>query len=492
MVGIIAFSGYVPLRRLQRQVVVAANSWFTPGLKGHSKGERAMTGWDEDTITMAVEASRDALIDVDRARVQKVVLASTSLPSADRQNAGIVKEALNLSDDIASMDVAGSQRAGTSALMDALYAVKGGAGDILCIASEKRPSAPGSEQELINGDAAAALLLGDKDVVAEFVGGHTVSVDFVDHFRSSESEFDYGWEARWVRDEGYSKIAPRAIKAALAKLKLEAGAIDSFVMGAPMKGVNDAVAKAAGVRPEAVVDPLAMTMGDAGTAQALVLLAHTLETAQPGQTIMVVGFGQGCDVLVFRTTDRIAGASRGLGVSGWLARKKTETNYIKYLFFNGQIALERGMRAEFDQKTALTALYRQRKTVFGLVGGKDKTTGTVQFPKSDISVAQNARSIGQQEDYPLADRLAKIITYTADSLGYSPDPPNYYGAVEFEEGGRLTCEFADCEADEVEVGVPVRMMFRIKAIDEARGFTRYFWKAVPDYRAAAAPALAAE
>jgi hypothetical protein len=29
----------------------------------------------------------------------------------------------------------------------------------------------------------------------------------------------------------------------------------------------------------------------------------------------------------------------------------------------------------------------------------------------------------------------------------------------------------------------MRMMFRIKAVDETRGFTKYFWKAVPDYRA---------
>jgi hypothetical protein len=28
------------------------------------------------------------------------------------------------------------------------------------------------------------------------------------------------------------------------------------------------------------------------------------------------------------------------------------------------------------------------------------------------------------------------------------------------------------------------MMFRIKARDELRGFTKYFWKAVPDYLAA--------
>lgn len=492
MVGIIAAGGYVPRLRLQRQVVAAAHAWYAPGLGSLGKGERSMAGWDEDAVTMAVEAGRDCLGDLDRGRVRRLVLASTSLPFTDRQNAGIVKEALNLADGVAAMDVAASQRAGTTALLDALYAVKGGAGETLCLASDKRHAQPASEQELVSGDAAAALLIGDADVAAEFLGGHSVSVDFVDHFRSQGQEFDYGWEARWVRDEAYAKIAPQAVKQALAKLGLTAADVDCFVMGAPMKGVNDAVAKSCGVRPEAVVEPLAAVMGDAGAAQPLVLLAKLLEKAKPGQTILVVGFGQGCDVLGFRTTDKVGQAVKGLGVSGWLARRKPEPNYMKYLAFNNLVSLERGQRAEFDQKTALTALYRNRKTVLGLVGGKCSKTGTVQFPKSQISVAQNDWAVRTQEDYPLADRRARIVTHTADRLGYSPDPPTYYGAIEFEEGGRMTVDFVDAEPEDVAVGAAMRMMFRIKAFDEARGFVKYFWKAVPDYRAKATAALAAE
>ena len=492
MVGIIAVGAYVPRLRLQRQSVAAANAWFNGALRGLGKGERAMAGWDEDALTMSVEAARDCLIDLDRARVAKVVMASTSLPFADRQNAGVVKEALNLADGVGSMDVTGSQRAATSALLDALYAAKGGAGEVLCVASEKRRPAPASELEMNNGDAAAAILVGDAEVAAEFVGGHSASIDFVDHVRAEGQEFDYNWEARFIRDEGYAKVAPAAIKAALAKTGVAAADIDLFVMGAPMKGVNDAVAKACGVRAEAVVEPLGAVLGDAGCAQPLILLAHALETAKPGQTIVVVGFGQGCDVLVFRATAKVAGCVRGLGVSGWLARRKPEPNYIKYLFFAGLLALDRGMRAEADQKTSLTALYRNRKAVLALVGGKCSKTGTVQFPKSEISVAQNDRAIGTQEDYPLADRRARILTYTADSLSYSPDPPNYYGAVEFDEGGRITMDFADVEADDVVVGAAMRVMFRIKAVDEMRGFVKYFWKAVPDYRAPAQSALAAE
>jgi hydroxymethylglutaryl-CoA synthase len=138
-----------------------------------------------------------------------------------------------------------------------------------------------------------------------------------------------------------------------------------------------------------------------------------------------------------------------------------------------------GKRAEFEQKPVLTALYRNRKGVLGLVGGRCTRTGTVQFPRTEISVNPNEAAIGTQEDYPLADKTARIFTYTADSLTFTPDPPNYYGMIEFEGGGRMLAEFTDVDPKRIHVGAPMRMMFRIKGTDERSGFIKYFWKAVP-------------
>ena len=99
-------------------------------------------------------------------------------------------------------------------------------------------------------------------------------------------------------------------------------------------------------------------------------------------------------------------------------------------------------------------------------------------PSFEVDI-QCDRSSGPMEDYPLAEKRARIVTYTADSLTYSPDPPTYYGTIDFEGGGRLVAEFAEATAEEVEVGRAVRMVFRIKGVDDQRGFTKYFWKAVP-------------
>jgi hydroxymethylglutaryl-CoA synthase len=51
--------------------------------------------------------------------------------------------------------------------------------------------------------------------------------------------------------------------------------------------------------------------------------------------------------------------------------------------------------------------------------------------------------------------------------------------VQFAEGGRMMVDFTDVDVGGVEVGMPMRMVFRVKEVDPARGFTKYFWKAAP-------------
>lgn len=478
-IGILSYGAYIPRNRLQRQAVFAANAWFAGGLRGLAKGERATANWDEDTITMAVEAARDTLTGIDRATVGTVSLASTTLPFADRLNAGVVKEALVLDDATAAIDVTGSQRAATSQLIQALNAAGTADRPHLALAADMRKARPASEGELNYGDAAAGVLIGKGNVIARFLGSHSTTIDFVDHFRSTGAEFDYTWESRWIRDEGYTGLIGAAIKAALAKLGVAGAEIARFIVPLTLRGVADGLARRAGVKPEAVVDSLGSTVGEAGVAHATLLLAATLEAAAPGEKILLVGFGQGVDVLLFETTAAIASVPARRGVKGSIARAAKTDNYLRFLFHRGLLDLDRGMRAEADQKQPGTTLWRNRKAVLGLVGGRCVKTGTVQYPKSDIGVNPNDRTVGTQEDYPLADVRAKIVTYTADSLTFSPNPPSYYGLIDFEGGGRMMVEFADVDASDVEVGSDMMMMFRIKAVDEIRDFTKYFWKAAP-------------
>jgi hydroxymethylglutaryl-CoA synthase len=274
-------------------------------------------------------------------------------------------------------------------------------------------------------------------------------------------------------------VATPAIKRCLELAKVAAKDVTHFCMPATLARVANSVAKAAGIDEKAVCDPLHANCGDTGAAHTLMLLVATLEKSKPGDKILLVGFGQGADALLLEVTPEITSRTRNMAVSGHLARRKEEASYGRYLAFNDLIELERGMRSETDKATALSSLYRNRETVTSFTGGKCSKCGTLQFPRSDICVNPNCNAIGTQEPHPFAEKAGRIKSYTADRLTYSPDPPSCYGMIEFEEGGRVMIDFTDIDADALKVGQPMRMMFRIKDIDTARGFRRYYWKAAP-------------
>jgi 3-hydroxy-3-methylglutaryl CoA synthase len=486
MVGISAFGGYIPRLRLSRKAIVDANSWANPALKSQAKSERAICNWDEDPITMAVEAARDCLGSRERDDIGLLYFASTSAPFDDRLNGGIVAQALLLSDDVAALDVSNSQRAGTSALIAAAGAVEAGRKTALVIAAEQRRTAAASQLELTSGDGAVALLLGPGDGVARLIGHHSASVDFVDHYRGHGREFDYVWEERWIRDEGYMKIVPPVLAALIEKTGVAAKDIAHFCMPCTLPRVAAGIAKRLGVPETSLRDNLHAGCGDTGASHALIMLAHALEQAKPGERILVVSFGQGCDALLFEATPALATTRPAMGITGSLKRGKPETNYQKYLAFNDLVKIEKGLRAEVDKQTPLSTLYRKRDMILGFVGGRCRTCGTVQFPKTRICVNPNCNAINTQDDQPFADFPAKTLSWSADYLTYSPDPPAHYGMVQFEEGGRLMADFTDVDVGAVEVGMPMRMVFRIKERDPQRGFVRYFWKAAPADRPGAA------
>jgi hydroxymethylglutaryl-CoA synthase len=476
--GILSFGAYLPRSRLQRKVVAAANAWFAPGLRGLGKGERATCNWDEDSITMAVEAARDGLAGFDRRALRQLVLASSTLPFDDRQNAGVVANALQLGSALRSMDVAGSQRAGSTALAAAL---DGGAaaGQTLVIAADARKAKAGSTQEMHYGDGAAALLVGHGAPIARLIASHSETVDFVHQYRMHDRAHDYAWEERWVRDEGYMKIVPRAVAAVLAKAGVQADAVAHFCMPGTLSRIGAAVAKRCGLGEGTVRDNLAAVCGETGVAHPLLLLAAALEDAKPGELILLAAFGEGCDALLFEVTPAIAKASARRGVKGALAARREDNNYMRYLSFNNLLDMERGMRAEPDKPTQMTVLYRNRDMIQGLMGGKCRNCGTVQYPRQRYCVNPECNALDSQDDYAFSERCGVIMSYTADSLTYSPDPPTYFGMVAFDGGGRMLMDFTEIEAGKIDVGLPMRMVFRIKDQDPMRGFVRYFWKATP-------------
>ncbi len=480
MIGVTSFGGYIPRLRLERMAIFESVGWLAPAIMAVAQGERSVCNWDEDALSMAVESSRDCLRGIDRQNVDGVVLCSTTLPYADRQNAGIVATALNLAPSASTMDVTSSVRSGTTGMIAALDAVKAGRRHAMLVtASDKRETLGGYFYESWFGDGAASVLIGDKGVVAEFLGAHSVSYDLVDHYRGADKKYDYLWEERWVRDEGYAKFIPEAVGGLLAEtgLKIEDFAFIAYPCFFTRE--HRGIAQRIGADKKQVLGNMHEQTGEMGSAHPLVLLVRALEQAKPGDKILVAGFGQGCDALAFQATEAIAGLAPRLGIAGSLERKAELDNYTKLAKYREFLQLEMSIRGEVGGQTAMTTLYRNRQMVLGLVGGRCKTCGTPQFPAMDICVNPECEASGQMEPYEFAERIGRVVMFTGDMLAVSVDPPSIYGLVQFDGGGRMLADFTDCTLDDVKVGGPVKMSFRKRWYDKDRGYTGYFWKAVP-------------
>jgi len=479
-VGIVGYGGYVPRLRMSRKAMADANAWFAPQAVGRAKGTRSLANWDEDSITMAVAAARDCLgPDRDRLGIGTLMLASGTLPFAERLNAGVIAEALSLEESIGASDVTGSQTVALAALSQALDVARSQSSEVLLTAADCRKTRAASSAEMAYGDGAAALLIGTGNVIAELVGQAALTVDFVDHFRGAGEDIDYSWEERWVRDEGISEMVPQVVAQALRQAGVDAASVSHFIFPSTFAKIDAKLAKQCGIPAEAVADNLSQTVGDTGVAHGLLMLAQTLEKAEPGQTIVLTQFGNGARALVLRVTEAIKSFAPRAGVSAAIARGSEETSYTRFLAYKDQLMLERGMRGEQDKKTALTTSYRHRRALLGMVGGRCRITGEVHFPPSRISYTPGAPALDTQEPYRMSELLGTVLSWSAEYLSYHPAPPHQYGQVDFDGGGRILMDFTDVAKGDVESGIRVEMVFRIKDIDETRGYKRYFWKAVP-------------
>lgn len=478
MVGIVSYGGYIPRRRLNRMSVIQEMGWYIPALLMVANGERSMCNWDEDSITMAVASARDCIAGLDKSGIDGLYLATTTPAFSDRQNAGIVAAGLNLRDSIASADFTSSLKSATTAVIAALESVKSGdKKNIVVAAADHRKTRSASFYELWFGDGAASLLLGSENVIAEYKGSYSLSADFVDHFRGAGKEFDYTWEERWIRDEGYAKIIPQAVNGLLAKCKLTIKDIAKVVYPCFISREHKGIAKKLGMAKEQLVDNMHEVTGETGAAHPLVMLVSALEKAKPGDKIVVASFGQGSDALLFEVTGNITKLPPRKGIQGSLANRKEESSYARYLKFNDLINAETGIRAEAATQTALTALWRNRKMILGFVGGKCTKCGTVQYPRTNVCVNPKCNAFHTQEEYEFSEKEATVMSFTGDYLAVSVDPPAIYGMVQFNGGGRTLLDFTDCDLEGMQVGQAMKLSFRKKYQDKERGFTGYFWKA---------------
>jgi 3-hydroxy-3-methylglutaryl CoA synthase/uncharacterized OB-fold protein len=476
MVGIKRIGAYVPRLRLSRRAACDAMGWIQPGIYGAGRGERAMANWDEDALTMAVEAGRRALSGATSHQPGALIFASTTAPFAERLNASIAAAALGLPEALEASDVSGSRRSGLVALRQALRMVKSGdVASAMVVAGEMRPADAVSAVTLRQGDAGAAVLVGSgDDVVATVIGNESTSQDFVDSYRATGSAHENHWEDRWIREEGYQKLVGPVLDRLFAKAKIDPASISHVVFPCPYRGVAEKVIAGAGLKADCLVDHLDNQCGDTGAVHPLLLLGGWLETAMPGQRVLVIGFAQGCDAMVFEATPAVATHRPSRPLSVELGQRIEEKNYLKFMVFRGLVPT---LSLSGERFTSISAAYRDRDFLNRLTGLHCEKSGETFFGTGAAFKATHSNSKMVRKSF--ADSKARILIWSADYIMESIDPPASAGVVIFEEGGKLSVDFTDFEPNQLASDLPVEMVFRISNTEPKTGLRRYFWKARP-------------
>lgn len=451
--GIVSYGTHVPTYRLDRTAIRAALG------SGGGKGERTVACYDEDTTSMAVEAGRRALWDGVAPRA--VHFATTAPAYVDKANATAIHAALALEPDIFAADHGGSVRSGMAAFFAA--AADGG----LAVLSDVRIGRPGSADEAMGGDAAAAFVFGEEAVVAEIVATASLTREFLYRWRAPGEDASQVWEERFGLEE-YSPLIANSAAAALAKAGISA--TDHVIVVSPHLRAAAAGARRLG---SDVADDLTATVGFSGAAHAGLVLADVLDRARAGQTILLVSASDGADAVVLRTTEALEERQSDSSVRVQLERGRP-VDYPTFLTWRGTLEREPPRRPEPDYPAA-PASARGHAWKFAFQASRCTECRHVHLPPQRVCVRCHA--VDRMADESLVDKRATVVTYTVDRLAYSLSPPVIEAVLEFEGGGRHGCELTEATPDQVEVGRTVEMTFR--RMYTVGGIHNYFWKARP-------------
>ena len=472
---LLSYGAYLPSGRVDRAEVGA-----TLG-SGGGRGSRVVASFDEDSTTMGVAAARAALSVLPGTPPRDLYFATTSPAYLDKTNAAAVHTALGLGGEGFAADLAGSARSGMAALVSAA-----GLGGIAVLA-DVRTGQPGSADERGGGDAAAAFVFGTGEAesdgssasngggasdvgdgadgaIAHVIGRASRTVEVLDRWRSPGRATAEVWEERF----GYEQYAPLIRAAAAAALK-DAGvdAADHVVLVSP----NAAVPRRGKSLVTGTVSTTFSPVGHAGTADAGVALAAVLDSAEPGQTILVLSAADGCDALVLRTTELLPARRQPVAVDAQLKAGRP-VPYASYLTWRGLLEREPPRRPEPDRPAAPPSA-RTGDWKFSFTGSRCAECGFVHLPPA--RVCHRCGAVDRMDDAQLAGTSGTVATFTVDRLAFSPAPPLVDAVVNFDGGGRYALEVADAGPDQLAVGSRVELVFR--RLFTAGGVHNYFWKA---------------
>jgi uncharacterized OB-fold protein len=331
---------------------------------------------------------------------------------------------------------------------------------------------PGGGDERDGGDAAAAFVCGEGDVLAEPIAVASETAEFLERWRVPGEPASRQWEERFG-EHAYVPLGESVLKEALKQAGVTAASVDRLVVTGLHSRAARRVAASSGAKKDAIADDLTASFGNTGTAHAGLLLAHALESAASDQIIVVVSLADGADATVWRTTANVAGRRPARGVTAQLSGGEP-VSYATFLTWRGFLDREPPRRPDPEPPAGPPA-FRAESWKFAFTGSRCTACGARHLPPQRVCVKCHA--VDRMSPERLADVPGTIATYTVDRLAYSLSPPVVVGVIDFEGGGRFQCEMTDVDPKSVAIGQRVEMTFR--RLYTADGVHNYFWKAKP-------------
>lgn len=342
-VGIIGYGAYVPRYRLPATEI--SRIW-TGGAGGTPIEEKSVPGPDEDTVTMSIEAARNALAraGVDPKAIRAVWVGSESHPYAVKPSSTIVAEALGITPLTQAGDWEFACKAGTEAMVAAMGFVGADMADYaFAIGMDTAQGRPGDALEYTAAAGGAAFLLGPADEsLAVIESALSYVTDTPDFWRRAYQKYpEHG--QRFTGQPAYFKHILSAGQAYLEATDTSPEDYQYAVFHQPNTKFPTRVAGKLGFSKEQIAPGLLVPkIGNTYSGAAIIGLTAILDVAEPGDRILMVSFGSGAgsDAFGIRVTDKLL-ERRDLAIKTqtYIARR-TEIDYATYARYRGKLVMK--------------------------------------------------------------------------------------------------------------------------------------------------------
>ena len=333
-VGIVGYGAYIPRYRLPGREI--SRIW-TGGLAGTPVREKAVAGVDEDVVTMAIEAARNAIASagIDPLQIRAVWVGSESHPYAVKPTSTIVAESIGTSANIQAADWEFACKAGTEAVQASIGFVGSGMTRyMLSIGMDTAQGRPGDALEYTAGSGGAAFILGPADEsYAVYQGSYSYVTDTPDFWRRAGEVYPSHGD-RFTGEPAYFAHTIAAASRLMEMMQSAAEDYDHAVFHQPNVKFPARAAKTLGFTNDQIsAGLLANDIGNVYSGSCMLGLTAILDIAQPGERILMVSYGSGAgsDAFDLCVTERIKHKPPALANTTDYIKRRTEIDYATYV-----------------------------------------------------------------------------------------------------------------------------------------------------------------